>query len=117
MDNLFSIRDVADHARLRKNIGHLYTRATVKDFEQHINSCLDLFLHRLAEFTRLGPAKLDMSLWLHYFSFDSLGEINVSKRLGFLQHGQDVSGMIAAADRIFALAGLVSLASSWENTR
>ena len=106
--NLFSIQDTDYHALLRKNIGSLYTKASVKDFEPQIDSCIALFLNQLAKLSKDGPATLDMSLWLHFFAFDCLGKINLSKNIGFLECGRDVNGMIAAADRIFCMVGLVS---------
>jgi len=105
--NLFSIQDVNYHTSLRKNIGGLYTKAAVKDFEPQIDSCIALFMSQLANLSRDGPATLDMSLWLHLFAFDCLGEVNVSRQFGFLESGQDIDGMIAAADRIFYMVGLV----------
>ena len=73
---------------------------------------------QLARLSEDGLVVLDMSLWLHFFAFDCLGEINVSKKYGFLENGQDVRGMIAAADRIFHMVGLVrlpwSLPSKWK---
>lgn len=92
---------------LKRNIGGLYTKAAVKSFEPCIDSCIDLFLTQLATRTEKQPFKLDMSLWLHLFSFDCLGEINISRKLGFLEQGKDVGSVIKSADQIFYLVGLV----------
>ena len=105
--NLFSIQDVNYHTSLKKNIGGLYTKAAVRDFEPQIDSCVHLFLDQLGGHCKDGPTTIDMSLWLHLFAFDCLGEVNVSKMFGFLKQGQDVRGMIAAADQIFRMVGLV----------
>lgn len=109
LENLFSLRDVQRHAILRRNIGGLYTKAAVKDFELQIDSCVELFLGRLADWTEPGSAKLDMSFWLHLFAYDCLSAINVSKRLGFLETARDVNNTIKSADRIFYMVGLVCL--------
>lgn len=104
LENLFSIRDVQYHASLRKNIGGLYTKSAVKEFEPQIASCVALFLQRVGE---EKDKPLDMSLWLHLYAYDCLGDVNVSEKLGFLEQGSDVDGMIEAADRIFYMVGLV----------
>lgn len=68
-------------------------------------------MSRLDQLCKNGPATLDMSRWLHYYAYDSLAQVNVSQNLGFLETGTDVGGMIAAADRIFYMVGLVWKAS------
>ncbi|KAL7624947.1 hypothetical protein AAE478_004161 [Parahypoxylon ruwenzoriense] len=110
LENLFSLKDVQRHATLRRNIGGLYTKTSVKGFEPQVDSCIDLFMRQLADRTRDGPAKLDMSLWLHLFAYDCLSEINVSKKLGFLDRGKDVGGTIESADKIFYMVGLFTQA-------
>ena len=79
----------------------------MKDFESSIDSCIHLFLQRLKESSQDGIHTLDMSLWLHLFAYDCLGEINISKKFGFMEKGRDVDGMIQAADKIFWMVGLV----------
>ncbi|KAG8159162.1 hypothetical protein KVR01_010823 [Diaporthe batatas] len=111
LENLFSLRDVQRHATLKRNIGGLYTRTAVKDFEPNIDRCVSLFLGQLAERTKPnGHVTLDMSLWLHLYAFDCLSAVNLSKPLGFLESGQDVKSMIGSADQIFVLVGLFTQA-------
>lgn len=94
---------------LRRNIGGLYTKASVAEFETKINNCVTLFMTQLADRTKSGSTNIDMSLWLRLLAFDCLGEINVSKNLGLLESGQDVNGFIEASDKIFYIVGLVCL--------
>ncbi|KUI58928.1 Pisatin demethylase [Cytospora mali] len=110
LENLFSLRDVQRHATLRRNIGALYTKTAVKDFEPRVDSCVDLFLTQLADRTIEGPTNLDMSTWLHLYAYDCLVEVNVSKKLGLLEQGHDVEGFIASADKIFHMVGLFTQA-------
>ncbi|KAF2971588.1 hypothetical protein GQX73_g1920 [Xylaria multiplex] len=110
LENLFSLRDAPRHLSLKRNIGGLYTKAAVKDFESKIDSCVKLFIQQLADRTKDGAARLDMSLWLHLFAFDCLSEVNVSKKLGFLESGKDVNDIIKSSDKIFYLVGLLTQA-------
>lgn len=107
LENLFSLRDANRHAALKRAIGGLYKKSVVVDLEPNIDRCIGEFLRQLGKRTERGPADLDMSFWLHLFAFDCLGEVNVSKQLGFLQRGQDVEDMIGSSDKIFAMVGLV----------
>ena len=79
----------------------------MKDFEPQIENCVDLLVKRLGEVNNHGSAALNMSLWLHLYAYDSLAEVNLSEKMGFLETGEDVDGYIAAADRVFFMVGLV----------
>ena len=107
MYHLFSIQDTSYHASLKKTIAGLYTKSAVRDFEPHIDNCTMLLMRRLSEISRDTTAVVNISLWLHLFAFDCLGEINVWKKFGFLESGTDVRNMIAAADRRLYMTGLV----------
>ncbi|KAL4966093.1 cytochrome P450 [Aspergillus stella-maris] len=109
VENLFSIRHVHYHALLRKNIGSLYTKAAVRLFEPQISNCVEMFICQMRNNT---GRPLDMSLWLHLYAYDSLGAVNVSRGLGFLNSGSDVGGMIKSADRILYMVGLLTQAPS-----
>ncbi|KAK7993614.1 hypothetical protein PG989_006995 [Apiospora arundinis] len=108
--NLFSVQDVAYHSSLKKTIGGLYTKTAVLGLEPKIDDCVKTFTQRVKELTSDGPISLDMSSWVHYFSFDCLGELNSSEKLGFLESGCDIKGMIAGSDRILFKTGLFAQA-------
>ncbi|KAF1978048.1 cytochrome P450 [Bimuria novae-zelandiae CBS 107.79] len=104
--NLFSVQDVHYHAKLKRAIGSLYTKSVVLELEPRIDDTIKLFMKCLAKRTANGPTELDIYLWLHLFAFDSLGDLNLSERFGFLEKGQDVRGMIETANRILHITGL-----------
>ncbi|KAF7957208.1 hypothetical protein EAE96_002799 [Botrytis aclada] len=108
--HLFSVQDVQYHSTLKKNIAGVYTKTAVLDLEPRIDSCVELFVNRISKLNSNGHVNLDMSLWPHLYAFDCLGEINVSKKFGFLESGTDVRGMIAAADLILHMTGLYAQA-------
>ncbi|KAJ5908872.1 Cytochrome P450 E-class group I [Penicillium taxi] len=47
-----------------------------------------------------------MGVWLQYYAFDVIGEINFFKKLGFLEEGRDIDGMIQTIQRILIYAAL-----------
>lgn len=110
LENMFSLRDVTRHSNLRRNIGGLYTRAAAKDLEPKMQSCISVFLAEIARRIGSGQRELDMSVWLHFFAYDSLGEINVSKKLDFMEKGVDINGLIEASSKLLKMVGYVSLA-------
>lgn len=110
---MFAVRDVGYHSNLKKVIGGLYTKNAVLSLEPSIDYCTRLLTSELSKRTHAsGPTRLDMSLWVHLYCFDSLGEINVSKMFGFMEKGADFNGMIDGSDRILIKTGLVRRPSS-----
>ncbi|OQD61524.1 hypothetical protein PENPOL_c016G07209 [Penicillium polonicum] len=105
--NLFSVRDVSYHSSLKKVIGGLYTKAAVLDLESKIDTCVEMFTNQLRKRTQDdGPTNVDMSLWVHLFAFDCLGELNVSKKFGYLDTGRDFNGFIEGSDKVLIKTGL-----------
>jgi hypothetical protein len=108
--NLFSVQDVNYHSSLKKTVGGLYTKAAVLGLEPTIDECVTSFTQKISSLIQGSePTRLDMSSWVHFFAFDCLGELNASKKFGFLQKGQDIDGMIAGSDHVLIKTGFVSL--------
>ncbi|PVI01651.1 cytochrome P450 oxidoreductase [Periconia macrospinosa] len=113
--NVFSTQDDAYHAKLKRKIGTLYTKAAALEMEPLLDSTIKVFLDKMHQLTASGPHNVDLSLWLHLYAFDSLGDISSSRRFGFLENGKDVGGMIERVDKIYHMTGLLGQAS-WLQT-
>ncbi|RYC62500.1 hypothetical protein CHU98_g3725 [Xylaria longipes] len=108
--NLFSAQDVNYHSSLKKRIGGLYTKAAVLGLEPKIDDCVRVFTQKMETLVPSDSTiRLDMSSWIHLFAFDCLGELNASKKFGFLENGQDINGMIEGSDRILIKTGLAPI--------
>ena len=66
--------------------------------DETVNALLDVLDGRFAKEGQV----CDLGLYLQYFAFDVIGELTFSKRLGFLEQGQDVDGIIGAIGANFA---------------
>ena len=94
LHNAFSTQDPEFHTELSRTIGSLYTTTAFTKLEYHIDICTQIFVSKMEEMTELqNPNVVDTSAWLQYYTFDSLGEISFSKRLGFLDTITDVDGI------------------------
>jgi cytochrome P450 len=71
--------------------------SSLVSYESYVDECADLFSQRLQEVASAG-AFADMGHWLQCYAFDVIGLITYSKRLGFLDKGEDISGVIAALE-------------------
>ncbi|XDG03462.1 hypothetical protein ABKA04_003077 [Annulohypoxylon sp. FPYF3050] len=94
LHNVFSTQDAEYHAALKRTMGSLYTVTAVSGLEYHLDDCTKLFISKMNGV--IGPkdsAPVDLAAWLQYYAFDSLGAVNFSQKLGFLESGTDVDGI------------------------
>lgn len=85
--------DESQHSATKRPIAPAYSLSTLIEFEPLVDSTTAVLLSRLDEFEK-DHAVVDLSLWLQFFAFDVIGELTFSKRLGFLEKGEDVEGII-----------------------
>jgi cytochrome P450 len=71
--------------------------SSLVSYESYVDECAELFSQRLQEVASVG-AYADMGHWLQCYAFDVIGLITYSKRLGFLDRGEDIAGVIAALE-------------------
>lgn len=75
-------------------MGSLYTTTAVSTLEFHLDDCTRVFMSKMQEMigsSNSGP--VDLAAWLQYYAFDSLGAVNFSKKLGFMDFGKDIDGI------------------------
>ncbi|KAI0096639.1 cytochrome P450 oxidoreductase [Nemania sp. FL0031] len=122
LHNIFSTQDPEYHAALKRTMGNLYTTTAVMPLEFHLDDCTNLFLRKMNEL--IGSKKsapVDLAGWLQYYTFDSLGMINFSQKMGFLEAGVDLEG-ICHYDHdqmlYFAIWGQIASAERiWSNVK
>ncbi|KAF2232240.1 cytochrome P450 oxidoreductase [Viridothelium virens] len=93
LHNVFSTRNVEYHSALKRTIGGLYNMSTVTEVEPNIDRSIQTFISRLEDITNLQSATVDMSAWLQFWTFDTIGEIDFSQPIGFLEAGADIDGI------------------------
>ncbi|KAJ4254004.1 hypothetical protein NW762_010407 [Fusarium torreyae] len=107
---LFADEDIQRHAKHRRLYQSTYSMSSLVTYEAYVDECADLFSLRLSE---LADAKIavDMGYWFQCFAFDVIGLITYSKRLGFLDRGDDIGSIIKTIDNemvYFVVAGVYS---------
>lgn len=105
---LFPDQDIQRHAETRKKFQHLYSLSSLKSYEQYVDDCMNIFQERLRELAYKG-GYFDMGHWFQCYAFDVVGAITYSKRIGFLDAGRDVHGIIAALDTNMPYSTLVGI--------
>jgi len=80
-------------------------------FESYVDSTMRMFFNEIDN-RFMHPEKIcDFDVWLQYFAFDVIGEITFSQRLGFLERGEDVDGIMASIWHNFERTSWVSIAA------
>ncbi|KAI1066927.1 hypothetical protein LB507_011384 [Fusarium sp. FIESC RH6] len=103
--NLFSTRDPVYHREQKKKVAGAFSLTSLLESEAAIDSCTELFMSRLDEWA-VGGKPIDLGIWLQYYAFDVVGEVNFAMKLGFLDSGSDVDGMIATIEGIIAYSAI-----------
>jgi hypothetical protein len=88
--------DEAQHAAMKRPIAQAYSLSTLVEFEPFIDSTTAVLFSRLDELFANSNKICDLGEWLQFYAFDVIGELTFSNRLGFLQQGQDVEGIMAS---------------------
>jgi hypothetical protein len=77
--------------------------STLVQFEPLIDSTTTKFLNQLSALyadRSHSDGVCDLGAWLQYYAFDVIGELTFSKRLGFVDLGVDVDGIIHELEKL-----------------
>ncbi|TID14100.1 pisatin demethylase / cytochrome P450 monooxygenase [Venturia nashicola] len=108
--SIVSTRDRKVHANLKRPIAGIYSMSNAITFEPGVDDTIKYFLKRLDETFMTGSnagKSCDIDNWVQYFAFDVVGEFTLSSRLGFLEKGLDIDGMLHDLNNEIAYRGLV----------
>jgi cytochrome P450 len=103
--NLFSTRDEGFHRGQKKPVANAYSMTNLLELEPAVDSCTEIFITQLRKFADKKKT-VDLGAWLQYYAFDVVGEFSFAKKLGFLQEGKDVDGMMEAIEGMLVYASL-----------
>ncbi|KAF5004052.1 hypothetical protein FDECE_9427 [Fusarium decemcellulare] len=105
---VFSDQSIKRHTQNRKLYQAMYAMSTLVHYEPFVDECADLFTQRLSEMST-SNLPVDMRHWFQCYAFDVIGLITYAKRLGFLDRGDDVGGVIGALENHLGYATLVGI--------
>lgn len=104
---IFADRSIKRHADNKRMYQNAFSMTTLVQYESFVDECSDLFVRRLEEaaagddddddVTKKSSSTADMDIghWFHCYAFDVIGQITYAERLGFMETGQDVGGLMA----------------------
>ncbi|KAI5370115.1 Putative cytochrome P450 [Septoria linicola] len=95
LQSLFSTKDESFHAKYRRCVNNAFSMSSLVGYEPLVDSTMDAFIEQTHRRYASTGASCKFSKWLQYFAFDVIGELTWSKRLGFVERDEDVSGIVA----------------------
>ena len=112
--------DEAHHAVTKRPIASAYQLSTLVEFEPFVDSTTAVLFSRLDELFANSGRLCDLGHWLQLYAFDVIGELTFSRRLGFLQQGDDVEGVIQSITTNFGRCSVLGQMPwldliSWKN--
>lgn len=106
---LFTSTDEGYHSKLRRAVSNAYAMSTLVQSEPYIDSTTTEFIRQIQSRFADKPGKIcDLGFWLQLFAFDVIGELTYSKRLGFIENGIDVEGIISSIEGMLDYAAVVN---------
>ena len=82
--------------------------SSLVSYEPLVESTLSVFLSQTEKLFESQGSVCNFGRWLQYFAFDVIGELTWSKRIGFIERNEDVSGIIEFIASFLEYAGPVS---------
>ncbi|KAJ4367181.1 hypothetical protein N0V83_007711 [Neocucurbitaria cava] len=111
--SLFNSTDESFHAKLRRSVANAYAMSTLVQFEPLVDSTIEAFVKQIDQRFADRPGDggvANFGTWLHYYAFDVIGQLTFSKRLGFIEQGKDIDGIIATLEGLLDYFAVVSVA-------
>lgn len=82
--------------------------STLVQFEPYVDSTTVELIRQIDERFKDKQEPCDFGKWLQFYAFDVIGELTYSKRLGFVDRGVDVDGIISSIEWMLDYASIVS---------
>lgn len=99
---------------MKKPIANAFSLSTLLTNEAAVDSCSLLLFDKLMPYADENKP-VDLGEWIQFYTFDVVGELTFAKKLGFLETGGDVDGMIETIEGILEYASQIGQVPVWHN--
>lgn len=129
LPSLLSIRDEKEYAYQKRLIANVYSLSSLTEYEPLVDGIIIKLMDQFkTKFDKQKGQSCDLGVWLRYCkargakhditganaqadAFDVIMQLSFSHNLGFIDHGQDVSGYMKMLDKNIDMAAIVRLLS------
>ncbi|CAF3430773.1 unnamed protein product [Fusarium graminearum] len=106
--DVFSCKSDKKHGQSRRITSNIYSMTNVAKSEECINSCSNLPTERLGQFADSGNP-CDLGEWLHWYTFDIIGELFYGHAFGFVDEGKGQNDWIKSLDKMIPFVCLMGV--------
>jgi cytochrome P450 len=85
------------HAAQKRKFTSAYSMSSLVGYEPFVDECSSLLTQRFSELAQ-SHQTINLGHWLQFYAFDVVGFITFGKRFGFLDTGEDKTGIIQAIE-------------------
>ncbi|KAK2006228.1 putative cytochrome P450 monooxygenase [Colletotrichum eremochloae] len=96
--SLIASEDTQTHASLKRPISGVYAMSNVVKSEAYINENILLLVKKLHQEYNGGKKPFPVFSWMHYFAYDTIMKLTVSKDFGLIKGDADREGMFKGVD-------------------
>lgn len=110
IQNLFSTRSNEFHTKGIRPVQKLYNFQSALKLEPLVNEDLRVLGIELERRFMAGSNEgttCDIADWISYFAWDFLSDMTWSKRMGFMEQGKDVGGILQTAENVMRYFSVV----------
>lgn len=115
--SFFAATDMNVHKHLRSRVSAAYSMSSILTMEPFVQEVASETWGVFREFARSGR-RVPMHDWANYFAFDVVGQLSLGGKIGFIEQGKDIDGIIRSIHDGFYLMsnmGNVPLQMFWFN--
>lgn len=107
--SVFTAADDTTNRQMKQHISVYYSLSyAVSTFEPRMDSAIQMFFDQLdRQFVPTG-AHFDLTSWMKFLSYDTMGLMTFSRPYGYVQHGRDLHGIMDDVKRANMSIGPVS---------
>lgn len=109
---LFTDRDPKRHASNRRQYQNTYAMSSLVHYEAYVDECAELLCQRLSGMCPIKDTwsqPVNIGHWLQCYAFDVISLLTYSKRIGFLDAGQDVGNVMQNIEDALLYASIVGI--------
>ncbi|KAF2104842.1 cytochrome P450 oxidoreductase [Rhizodiscina lignyota] len=114
--SLVAMTDESEHSKTKRLVAHAYSLSTLVEFEPLVDSTTSVFLDTLEKRFAATGATCNLGEYLQFYAFDVIGELTFSKRLGFIETGEDAEGILSSIGSnfsYFSVLGQIPWLDEW----
>ncbi|UZP36261.1 hypothetical protein NXS19_004077 [Fusarium pseudograminearum] len=94
--SVFTAKDDVVNRQMKQHIAVYFSLSyTAASFEQRVDNAIRMFFKQLDSQFVTTEAKIDLTRWFKFFSYDAMGLMTFSRPYGCLENGSDAAGIIS----------------------